>query len=267
MLYPEFRRVSRLALLHPVARYLGVETNSTSHLEKWLSIVGSALGIGLASLMNQWLLGDHYLAWTLASMGASAGLIFAIPGGALSQPWPVLAGHLAAGAIGVASYRYLPLEWAVISATSLSVGAMYYLRCLHPPGIATAVFAVMGGDAIHAQGFALLLNPVLINATLLVLLGMLFNSVFPWRRYPRYHQAESAPQAGVGEQDIAAAMSRLDTFVDMSPEELLRVYQQAEQLAAQRRTSATVVRFPRRRQPTAINSDSQSDGNARRESR
>lgn len=263
---PECRRVSRLSFFHRAARYLGVEANSTSHLEKCLSIVGSALGIGLASLINQWLLGDHYLAWTLASMGASAGLIFAIPGGALSQPWPVLAGHLVSTVVGVASYRYLPLEWAVISATSLSVGAMYYLRCLHPPGVATAVFAVMGGEAIHAQGYALLLNPVLINAMLLVLLGMAFNNLFAWRRYPRHHQA-SAATAGVAERDIEAALSKLDTFVDISAEELLRVYQQAEQLAEQRRASATVLRFPGRRRRAAISSDNQSGGSARTKSR
>ena len=157
--------------------------------------------------------------------------------------------------------------WELIMSVSLSmrmVGSTSTSRTTRPVTMQRSVRRVC---VLPPRETAAAVAGRLINATLLVLLGVLFNSVFPWRRYPRHHQTESAPQAGVGEQDIAAAMSRLDTFVDMSPEELLRVYQQAEQLAAQRRTSATVVRFPRRRQPTAINSDSQSDGNARRESR
>ncbi len=44
----------------------------------------------------------------VASMGASAVLLFAVPHGPLSQPWPVAGGHLISAAVGVTCYLLIP---------------------------------------------------------------------------------------------------------------------------------------------------------------
>ncbi len=61
---------------------------------------------------------------------------------------------------------------------------MYYLRCTHPPGGATALFAVIGGESIHDLGYQYVLTPVLLNAVVLVLIAFLFNYAFPSRKNP-----------------------------------------------------------------------------------
>ena len=44
-----------------------------------------------------------------------------------------------------------------------AIGVMYYLRCIHPPGGATALSAVMGGEGVHALGYQFVVTPVLIS--------------------------------------------------------------------------------------------------------
>ena len=64
------------------------------------------------------------------------------------------------------------LLWAV----GLAVGAMHYLRCIHPPGGATALAAVIGGSEINALGYHYLIMPILINVLAILLLAVFFNA-------------------------------------------------------------------------------------------
>jgi len=86
---------------HRLAALLGIESHPASHHERWLSMLGGLLGIALvfaAAALHPLGAGS---ALVVASMGASAVLVFAVPHGALSQPWPVLGGHLISAFIGV----------------------------------------------------------------------------------------------------------------------------------------------------------------------
>lgn len=161
--------------------------DNTSHLEKWLSSLGGLFGVLGVMLVSPALLAAPAASLSLivASMGATAVLLFAMPHGHMSQPWPVLGGHLVSAAIGVACARWLPdMQLAAALAVALAIGLMHYLRCLHPPGGATALTAVIGGDSIHALGFQFLATPVLANLAMILLIAVLFNYAFPWRRYP-----------------------------------------------------------------------------------
>ena len=50
---------------------------------------------------------------------------------------------------------------------SAAIGAMFLLRCLHPPGGATALLAVL----TQASSLEFVLFPVLVNSVLLALVG------------------------------------------------------------------------------------------------
>ena len=93
------------------------------HIEKWLSALGgmvSLLGILLISQLSLNMQGASVL---VASMGASAVLLFAVPHGALSQPWPVLGGHLVSALIGVSCAKFIPLPmFAAALAVALAIG-------------------------------------------------------------------------------------------------------------------------------------------------
>ncbi|MGA1261370.1 MAG: HPP family protein, partial [Ilumatobacteraceae bacterium] len=58
------------------------------------------------------------------------------------------------------------------------------LGITHPPSGGTALSAVVGGDAITKLGYEFIWRPVLLNAVVLVVLAILVNAPFAWRRYP-----------------------------------------------------------------------------------
>lgn len=65
---------------------------------------------------------------------------------------------------------------------------MHLTRTLHPPGGATALIAVIGGDSIHALGYRYVVSPVLLGSLLMLLVALLVNnmSANPKRHYPVY---------------------------------------------------------------------------------
>ena len=65
---------------------------------------------------------------------------------------------------------------------------MHFTRTLHPPGGATALIAVIGGDKIHQLGYAYVFYPVLSGAIIMMLVALLVNnlSTNPKRHFPVY---------------------------------------------------------------------------------
>jgi len=188
--------VPSATLLGALRSFAGVGANSTDHLEKWVSGIGGLTGILGVLLVSEAYLGLSGGAALVASMGASAVLLFAVPHGPLSQPWAVFGGHLVSAAIGIACTR-LDLDPILTAAlaVALAISAMYYLRCIHPPGGATALSAVVGGESVHALGFHYVLTPVLLNVLVILAVAIVFNLAFPWRRYPAVWSRKPEPPA------------------------------------------------------------------------
>lgn len=204
---------------------------SVSEREHWISALGGLIGILTVVWVGQVGLDGHGGVIATASMGASAVLLFAAPHGAFSQPWPLFGGHVVSALIGVTCARWLggDLMLAAALAVSLSIAAMYTLRCLHPPGGAIALYAVLGGEAVHALGYGYVLSPVLLNAGVLLGVAIAFNYPFAWRRYPQlWHRAavadEPAEKHMIPHSSLVYALSQIDTFVDVSEEDLQRIY-------------------------------------------
>lgn len=208
--------------------WLGTELDPASLKEKAVSGVGGVLGILLVMAVSHSVLGLSGAAMLIASMGASAVLVFGVPHGPLSQPWPVLAGHGVSALIGVACARLMPdAMFAAACAVGLSIVAMRVLKCIHPPGGATALTAVMGGQAVHDLGYSFVVCPVLLNALVIVAAAVAVNYPFAWRRYPAALVRQTAPPTDprkVTHEDVIAALERLDTFVDITEDDLLRLH-------------------------------------------
>ncbi len=240
---------SSTSLVHKLAFWLGVEHNVTSHAEKWISSLGALLGVVVVAVVSLAVTSGVTAGLMIASMGASAVLLFVVPHGALSQPWPVVGGHVVSAAVGVACYQWLPsLLWSPALAVALSIVAMQYLRCVHPPGGATALMAVIGGNEIHRLGFGFLLNPVLLNVMSMLVLAVLFNNAFAWRRYPaalmkRQHGSVGRlpEQSELTQEDFEAAMHKLNTFIDVSSEDLIELVDLARQHAEVRQPHPAAI--------------------------
>ena len=110
---------------------LGVEPNTTSHTEKIVSIVGGFAGIFMVMVISSAVLGHVGAALMVASMGASTVLLFAVPHGALSQPWPMVGGNVISAIVGVTVYKFVPdVPIAAPLAVALAIGAMHRCTCL-----------------------------------------------------------------------------------------------------------------------------------------
>lgn len=223
----------KTSLMQTWRAFFGVEAGVASHREKLLSALGGFVAIFGILLVSRQFVDSFGAQLVVASMGASTVLLFAVPHGTLSQPWPLIGGHIVSALIGVTCAHYIasPLLAASL-AVGLAVGAMYYLHCIHPPGGATALAAVVGGDSVHALGYQFVLTPVLMNVAIILLIAVAFNYAFVWRRYPAYWaRVSERKQAGVPpthrpieHSDFVYALSQLDSYVDVSEEDLLRIY-------------------------------------------
>lgn len=195
---------------------------------------GERLRSGLAALLAVFATAALSLAlpgdgsWMVAAVGASSVLLFVLPSGPLSQPWPVIGGYLVSALVGVTCARWVPhLPLAAALAVSISILGMLWLRCVHPPGGAVALYAVLGGAPIHALGYHFVLVPVLTNALLLVAAALVVNNLLPHRHYPRRLPGAAAPPAPAparslvpGHDDVAAALAQYDHLLDISEEDL-----------------------------------------------
>ena len=164
---------------------LGIQENNCGHIEKIVSTSGGFVGIIAVILVSHDLLGADDSSMIIASMGASSVLLFAVPHGPLSQPWAVLGGHTLSAIIGVTCVLMISDKYmAAAVAVGLSIGAMHYFRCIHPPGGATALTAVIGGGTVQTLGYQFVVTPVLINACIIIIVAIAINLPFPTRRYP-----------------------------------------------------------------------------------
>lgn len=110
--------------------------------------------------------------WLVAPMGASTVLVYAVSSSPLAQPWPVIVGHTVSAVMGLLSALLMPqTEWAAALAVGAAIGAMYAMRCLHPPAGGTALLMVLSAPL----PWSVALFPVAFNATLLVLSGVLYH--------------------------------------------------------------------------------------------
>lgn len=223
-------------------RFLGIPGTSTSLAEKFIAALGGGLSIALISVISSAFTGAQGAVLMVPSMGASAVLLFAVPHGLLSQPWALLVGNLISAAIGVACAQWIeqPVLAAAL-AVGLAIAAMYVFSCIHPPGGATALAAVIGGPAIHDLGYGYIVAPVLLNVLVILCVALLFNALLPWRRYPAavMRFSDTPPPTGphgryiIDTRHIEQAIQDLDLLVDVSGEELQRLFALSLQHAEQ----------------------------------
>lgn len=153
--------------------------------DKLLIALGSFVGLLCIAAISRAVVGREDAPTIAAYMGAATVLVFAAPTSPMSQPWPLVGGHLLSATIGVTCYRLVddPLL-ATASAVGIAIFAMQLLGCLHPPGGAAAMVAVVGGPDIHALGYGYVLMPVGLNVAVMLGLALIINNLSSGRRYP-----------------------------------------------------------------------------------
>lgn len=203
--------------------------------ERLRVIVGVSLGVLLAASLSRWWALDHAAGpWMVASLGASAILVFGMPSSPLAQPWPVLGGSTMSALVGGICAALIP-DPAVAGALAvgLAMALMVPLRCLHPPGGAMALYMVISqGNGLQQAVF-----PICFNALVLVILGVAYNTL-TGRQYPHSQRwRETAGQRPSGHfvaSDVDAALAHYNQLLDVSREDLEGLLHLAGRAAFQR---------------------------------
>lgn len=216
---------------------LGVPVHTPSWREQLAAVFTSAAGIAIVAWIATQIIqpGNHHPV-LIASIGATAVLVFAVPHGALSQPWAVLGGHTISALVGLAVVHTLGGgNVSAALAVALAIGAMHVCKCIHPPGGATALSAVLAVQGETLTPWTFLFNPVWLNVVPILILTYVLNLPFHWRRYPaNLHQhlavqptstAQLQQEMPFTEKHLARALADIDAMIDISDDHLQRVYQ------------------------------------------
>ncbi|QDQ87011.1 HPP family protein [Alcaligenaceae bacterium SJ-26] len=214
------------------------EAFSIDRREKWRALIGATLGImitaGLSYQLNDLSATHHY--WLVASLGASAILIFLLYSSPLAQPWSVIVGNTLGAAVGITCAILIPNPvLALTAAEAAIILLMFLLRCVHPPSTAIALFAALYG----IEDYSFVFFPILFDSCVLVGLGMIYNTLtgkrYPPLRLPAATESPIPTRPGrFSAEDLDTALTRYNQALNISREDLEHLLDYAETASFQR---------------------------------
>ncbi len=222
-------------------RFLTIDPVNLSFKSKTLSLIACFCSIFFIALVTRIItLGPEY-PMIVASMGASAIILYFIPNSPLAQPWPFAGGQICSAVVGITCALHIH---ETASAAAVAVGGsvliMLLLRCLHPPAAATSLAPIMAGDSLTSLGYDFVIQPVAINVAFMLVLSLFINRWVMKRNYPtpvaikktaeQQHDNANKPslKIGISEEDLNLALKDLDFFVDMTPKDLSQILTHSE---------------------------------------
>ncbi|MDD2761491.1 MAG: HPP family protein [Methylomonas sp.] len=225
-------------------RHLAIEPVSLSHKDKAIAALAGFSAILLTCVLTRSYAAEQS-AILVASMGASAAILFATPASPLAQPWPFAGGQLISAILGVTSAAYIDdLPLAAGIAAGSAILAMLLMRCLHPPGAATALAPVLSGSLPSSPNVDFVLMPVGINIALMLMLAYLINRLILRRDYPARsavtHPGARQPPSivnltDIDPNDVEQITRNLNHFLDVGNNELLQLFARLQLLSFQKR--------------------------------
>ena len=236
------------ALRQFAQRYLIADAAPLSPRERALSALAGLLGILLMQGILAVLPVGPGVSYLLAPLGASSVILFVLPHSPLAQPWSLVGGLLVSATIGTLVGTWLQPAWLAIAvALGAAIWVTAFLRCLHPPGGAMAVVF-----ALAAQQPAPSLLTASLNALAALIAVLAVNNLLPGRRYPqvsppRPGQPLSKLRRSIRHDDLQYALAKLDTYLDVSEDDLVSIYDLATGHAHrrhERRTCGEIMSAP-----------------------
>lgn len=225
--------------------------------ERLRALIGAGLAILITSQLSQWMIGDDlHTYWMVGSLGATSLLVFLLPGSPLAQPYAAVLGNTAGACIGVlCAHAGLPPVPSTALAVSGAMAAMFILRCVHPPGVAVALFASL----THITDISFALVPIFTDTLLLVILAAIYNNL-TGKAYPHMEPKKPASPAKPAssrftDEDLDRALARYNQALNISRSELAQVLEYTENATYERILGATLCRDIMSRDPIAVSPD------------
>lgn len=196
--------------------------------------LGAALGIAFTALVSALLLGraSSALPLIVASMGASAVLVFVRPASPFSQPWPVIGGNVIAALAGLLAGQVTGSAMLAGGlAVGLAIAGMSLARALHPPGGGTALLYALGATGAEHWGLAHM-APVVANVAVLAVFGWLYNNL-TGHSWPHRMEVPVAPKVSDGlppvtRDHVEAVLADWNEAIDVDEDDLLAFIQAVE---------------------------------------
>jgi len=231
--------------LFHILKFIAIDPVNMSVKAKLLSLLACFCSIFFIALVTKIVFPWPGYPMIIASMGASAIILFFIPGSPLAQPWPFVGGQLVSAVVGITCAINIT-ETSTAAATAVGVSGllMLLMRCMHPPGAATSLAPIMAGSSITSLGYSFVIVPVGINVLSMLVLAVVINRWVMKRDYPSplpkkkqtksFTVKEPGRHIGFSEQDLALALDDSDVFVDMTHADLSVLLTQVESNAFKR---------------------------------
>ncbi|MET1116078.1 MAG: HPP family protein [Comamonas sp.] len=234
----------RQALQRLTPQPVGIDTREALRM-----VLGVMLGLLITGFLSRWWAGSGNDSWMIASLSASAVLLYGMPASPLSQPWPVLGGTVLAALVSTLCRLLVP---DVVLAAALAVGVtlagMLLLRCFHPPGVGMAAFVVLE----HSNGLELLVFPVLFNIVVLLACAIVYNHA-TGKPYPMRRRASSDQH--FQKTDLDTALEQYNQVLDISRADLEGLLHLAGRAAFQRTLGDLRCADIMSRPPLAVEAD------------
>ncbi|WP_348733070.1 HPP family protein [Rheinheimera texasensis] len=234
------RFLQLLGLYQPNEQHLSAIT-----LRHRLKVVAAAfVALLLVSQISQWYLAGSGHVLLLASMGASAVLLFGLPGSPLAKPAVFLWGHLLPAAIGLAcSHLFSSFPLMAAATIALVLFVMYLFEAMHPPGGATALVPVIATTTGNPPGLDFLLFPVGLNLGVMLGVSLLLQRYLRPQRLPGPGTPVTTDlpplsRSQLQHEDLQAAMDKFQSVLDISEADLVQLFSLAQQHAQSRQHSA-----------------------------
>lgn len=205
----------------------------------------------LVTIISQYLQDSKESAVLLASMGASAVIIFALPSSPLGKPWNFSVSHILGCLVGFAM-TYMLTNLALMAALSVAsiLMLMYIFECIHPPAAATALVPVIASQNGSVNPHILL--AVALNLIVFIIASEILKRTIFYRNKPKsnllydpihLHKDKTPLQRmGLQSEDLRRAVNSFDSVLDVNEQDLERIYQQAQQHAYRRRSGEVLSR-------------------------
>lgn len=209
-------------------RYFGQDQAQVAWPERFRSAIGALVGllctVALGQMLGEWVGINE---WVMASLGASALLIFVLPSSPMAQPWAVISGNVLSALVGITVCRLIanPI-FAIPIAAASSILAMFMLRCLHPPAAAVALIAVLGRIESYRYAFF----PVMVDSIALCLAAVAYNSLTgkPYPTHPSNPALDLPAEKQSREQTekkLDALLNEYQEVMDVDRAELIKIIQ------------------------------------------
>jgi CBS domain-containing membrane protein len=208
--------------------YFGQDQAHVAWPERIRAALGALIGLFCTAALGR-MLGEltGVNEWVMASLGASALLIFVLPSSPMAQPWAVIGGNVLSAIVGITAYRLIPSpQFALPVAAASAILGMFVLRCLHPPAAAVALIAVLGQITNYRYAFF----PVMVDSMALCLVAVAYNSltgkIYPTRPpKPEVNFPLEAISKERAEKNLDALLTEYQEVMDVDRAELIKIIQ------------------------------------------